>query len=214
MNDGTQRGNASLVKGGIALIALQVAIFAKLCIDSGFDRATDGFPVLIICTALFVAEHRRLAGRPPNLGAMRWLFASRTAALSLLAFGTVAVGFYRLVPEMAPAPGFMVQGLFALMWSIIALKGAAMGKLKPGAAIGLCVSWTRQSRLAWDRGHRTLGRVLFWGGLIGLATSLSLMPLVTIALWFGTIFVAVALALFESWRSWRIDPDRTDGHAT
>lgn len=212
MNEEAPRGYDSLAKGGIVLIALQLAIFAKLCIDTGFDRATDGFPILILCTALLVAGLRRLAARPPNRGATRWLIASRIAALTFLAFGTAAVGVARLVPEVAPSPGFIVQGLFALMWAIIALKGAAMGKLKPGGAMGLCVSWTRQSRLAWDRGHRTLGRVLFWGGLIGLATSLSVTPLISIALWFGTISVAVALALFESWRSWRIDPDRTGGH--
>jgi hypothetical protein len=213
MNDGSQRGYRTLARGGIVLIALQLAIFAKLCIDTGFDRATDGFPILIMSTALLVAELRRLSARPPNRGATRWLVASRTAALTLLAFGTVAVGFYRLVPEMAPAPDFMIQGSFALMWAIISLKGAAMGKLKPGGAMGLCVSWTRQSRLAWDRGHRTLGRVLFWGGLIGLVASLSVTPLITVVLWFGTVFVAVALGLLESWRSWRIDPDRTGGHA-
>lgn len=213
MNEETQRGYDLLVKGGIVLVALQLAIFVKLCIDVGFDRASDGFPILIVCTALFVAGQRRMVARPPNRGASRWLIASRIAALSLLAFGTAAVGFFRLVPEMAPAPDFMVQGLFALMWAIIALKGAAMGKLKPGGAMGLCVPWTRQSRLAWDRGHRALGRVLFWGGLIGLATSLSVTPAITVTLWFGTIFGAVALALFESWRSWRMDPDRNGGQA-
>jgi uncharacterized membrane protein len=213
MSEETQRGYGSLVNGGIVLIGLQLAIFAKLCIDTGFDRATDGFPILILCTALLVAELRRLSTRPPNRGAARWLIASRTVALALLAFGTVAVGFFRLVPKMAPAPDFVIQASFALMWATISLKGAAMGKLKPGSAMGLCVSWTRQSRLAWDRGHRTLGRVLFWGGLIGLGTSLSVTPLITVALWFGTIFVAVVLALLESWRSWRIDPERTGGHA-
>lgn len=213
MNEETQGGYSSLAKGGLVLIALQLAIFTKLCIDTGFDRATDGFPMLILSTALLVAGLRRLSTRPPNRGATRWLIASRTAALTFLVFATVAVGFYRLAPEMAPAPDLVVQGLFALMWAIIPLKGAAMGKLKPGSAMGLCVSWTRRSRLAWDRGHRTLGRVLFWGGLIGLVTSLSVTPILTIALWIGTIFVAVALALLESWRSWRIDPDRTGGHA-
>ena len=92
-------------------------------------------------------------------------------------------------------------------------EGAGIGKLKPGSAMGLCVPWTKQSRLAWDRAHRTLGRVLFWGGLIGLATSLVVNPLVTVALWFITVALAVSTALFESWRTWRIDPERRGGHA-
>ena len=116
-----------------------------------------------MCTAIFVAGQRTLAARPPNRGAARWLFASRAAVLAMFALGTLAIGFYRLVPEAAPAPEFVPRGLFALLWVVIALKGAGIGKLKPGSAMGLCVTWTKQSRLAWDRGHRALGRILFWG---------------------------------------------------
>jgi uncharacterized membrane protein len=94
------------------------------------------------------------------------------------------------------------------MWAIIALKGAGVGKLKPGSAMGLRVPWTLQSRLAWDKAHRALGRVLFWGGLIGLATSLVVHPLISVAMWLGTIGLAVTTALIESWRTWRLDPDR------
>ena len=162
-----------------------------------------------MATALFVGGQRKLAARPPNRGAARWLVASRAAALSLLALATLVIGYRRLVPATAPPPELAVQGLFTLMWAIIALKGAAMGKLKPGSAMGLCVPWTKQSRLAWDRAHRTLGRVLFWGGLIGLSSSLMVHPLMSVAMWTSTVALAVTLALFESWRTWRVDPDRT-----
>ena len=202
-----------LEKAGFVLIALQLAIFAKMWIDLGFDRASDNFPIFILCTGLFVASQRKLVVRPPNRGAARWIFASRAAVLALFTLGTLAIGFYRLVPDAAPAPAFIARGLFALMWVIIALKGAAVGKLKPGSAMGICVSWTRQSRLAWDKGHRALGRVLFWGGLIGLASSLVVAPLTTIAMWAATVALAVTAALFESWRTWRIDPDRSGGQA-
>jgi uncharacterized membrane protein len=202
-----------LEKASFVLIALQVAIFAKMWIDLGFDRATDNYPILVMGAVLFAAAQRKLAAHPPNRGAARWLFASRAAALTMLALATLAVGFYRLMPEAAPAPEFLAKSLFALMWTIIALKGAGIGKLKPGSAMGLCVSWTKQSRLAWDKGHRALGRVLFWGGLIGLATSLIVHPLVSVAMWFVTLAVAVTMGLFESWRTWRVDPDRTGAHA-
>jgi uncharacterized membrane protein len=202
-----------LSKAGVVLITLQLAIFAKMSADLGFDRASDNFPIFVMSTALFVATQRRLFARPPNRGAARWLFASRATVLSMLTLGTLAIGFYRLVPDAAPPPDLTVRGLFSLMWAIIALKGAAMGKLKPGSAMGLCVSWTKQSRLAWDKGHRTLGRVLFWGGLIGLSASLVVAPLISITLWFSRVALAVALALFESWRTWRIDPDRSGGQA-
>lgn len=213
MTEKAHREFDRLAKAGLVLVALQLAIFAKMSADLGFDRASDNFPILVMSTALFVVTQRRLVARPPNRGAARWLFTSRVAMLSLLTLGTLAIGFYRLVPDAAPPPDLTVRGLFSVMWAIIALKGAGMGKLKPGSAIGLCVSWTKQSRLAWDKGHRTLGRVLFWGGLIGLSASLIVAPLTSIAMWFSTVALAVTLALFESWRTWRLDPDRSGGHA-
>ena len=212
MTEPLEREFDLLVKAGLIVLALQLAIFAKLWHDGGLDQATDDFPiVLLIGTALFVAAQRKLATSPPSSGAARWIFASRVAVLALLTFGTLLVGFYRLVPNAAPAPGFVPRSLFAVMWLIIALKGAAMGKLKPGSAMGLRVPWTRQSRLAWDRAHRVLGRVLFWGGLLGLAISLIVAPLASIAMWAGTVGLAVTAALIESWRAWRLDPERSGG---
>jgi uncharacterized membrane protein len=73
----------------------------------------------------------------------------------------------------------------------------------------LRVPWTRQSRLAWDRGHRALGRILFWGGLAGLAMSLVVAPLTSTTLWATTVALAVTTALIESWRAWRLDPARS-----
>jgi hypothetical protein len=197
-----------LEKAGVVLLALQLAIFARIWNDFGFDRATDNYPILIMCTGLFVGSQRKLTARPPNRGAAQWILASRAAALAMLTLGTLAIAFYRLVPEAAPAPALVPRGLFALMWAIIALKGAGIGKLKPGSAMGLRVSWTMQSRLAWDRAHRALGRVLFWGGLIGLATSLVVHPLTSIATWLGTVGLAASAGLIESWRTWRLDPER------
>jgi uncharacterized membrane protein len=208
MTDTSHREFDLLGKASLVLLALQIAIFAELWVETGFDRASDGYPIFVMSTALFVAAQRKLAARPPNRGAARWLIASRTAVLILLTFATLAIGFYRLVPEAAPAPAFVPRALFALMWVIIALKGAAMGKLKPGSAMGLRVPWTRQSRLAWDRAHRTLGRILFWGGLIGLATSPIVAPLTSMAMWAATVALAVTTALIESWRTWRLDPGR------
>ena len=71
------------------------------------------------------------------------------------------------------------------------------------------MSWTRQSRLAWDKGHRALGHTLFWGGVLGLAMSLVVPLFATLAMWFATVAVAIAVALIESRRTWRLDPERT-----
>lgn len=213
MRDTTNRELDFLEKAALVLGALQLAIFGQLVIATGFDRATNGYPVFLMTTCLFVAAQRRLVARPPNPGAARWLLASRAAVLTMLTLATVAVAFFRLVPDAGPAPEFVPRVLFALLWIVIALKGAGIGKLKPGSAMGLCVAWTMQSRLAWDRAHRALGRILFWGGLLGLATSLIVAPFVSLALWATTVALAVTTALIESWRTWRLDPARVGGHS-
>ena len=212
MTETPEREFDILEKAGLVLLTLQLAIFAKMWNDLGFDRATDAFPIFMLVTSLFVAAQRKLMVSPPNRGAARWIFASRAGVLLMLTLGTLAIGVNRLVPDFVPggklAPEFVFGSMFALMWTVIALKGAGVGKLKPGAAMGIRVPWTLQSRLAWDRAHRTLGRVLFCGGLIGLATSFVVPPMISIAMWFGTVGIAVAAALIESWRTWRLDPVR------
>lgn len=211
MTDTARRDFDFLVKAGLVLLALQFTIFAALWTADDFDRATDGYPAFVMFTALFVAAQRKVAARPPSRGAAGWIIAARAVVLATLTLGTLAVGFYGLVPDLAPPPALVPRALFALLWIVIALKGAALGKLKPGSVMGLCVPWTKQSRLAWDRAHRTLGRILFWGGLIGLTTSLVVDPVVSFAMWAGTVSLAVATALIESWRTWRLDPARSGG---
>jgi len=127
-----------IVKAGFVLLALQFALFAELWATGGFDAATDDrFPTFVMVTGLFVAAQRRLAASPPSRGAARWMVASRVAVLAMLTLGTLTVAFYRLVPDAAPAPDAVPRALFALLWVIIALKGAALGKLRPGSPVGL-----------------------------------------------------------------------------
>lgn len=209
MTEALKREFDMLEKAALVVLTLQFAIFAKLWSDFGFAQATDDFPLIfMMVTSLFIAAQRKLGAQPPNRGAARWILASRVATLAMLAFGTLVAGFYGLVPEAAPPPEFVPRALVALMWAIIALKGAGIGKLKPGGPFGLRVSWTLQSRLAWDRAHRLLGRVLFFGGIVGLAASLVAPLLTSAVMWFLTVGLAVTGALLESRRTWRLDPDR------
>jgi len=114
-------------------------------------------------------------------------------------------------PATPQAREVIITAILAAMWAAVALKGAAAGRFKPGGYLGLRVYWTAHSRLAWDRAHRVLGRVLFWGGLGGLAASFVMPWPASFALFFATVALAVSLALLESWRTWRDDPDRNGG---
>jgi len=90
--------------------------------------------------------------------------------------------------------------------------GAFVGKAAPNAFVGVRVYWTLRSRLAWDKANRLLGRIFFFGGLIGA----SALPFVDLAHDFPYVIawlliVAVgggAIAIVESWRVWRADPER------
>ena len=97
--------------------------------------------------------------------------------------------------------------LAMLMFVVV---GAFVGKAAPNAFIGVRVYWTLRSRLAWDKANRLLGRIFFFGGLIGVLA----MPfvdldhdIVLVMAWLLIVVVGGGLlAIIESWRVWRTDP--------
>jgi hypothetical protein len=113
-------------------------------IADGLGRASDGFPILLVTTSVFVANQRRLAAKPPNRGAARWIYASRAAVLTMLTLGTPAFGFYRIVPQAAPGPAFIVRGLFALHRADRKLAELAPRPRPLGRARGVMVSGRQQ----------------------------------------------------------------------
>jgi uncharacterized membrane protein len=135
-----------------------------------------------------------------------WLVTLRGVVALVLVASTGALVFDRYIS--ATAPDEFARGVCALLWLVLTIKGALIGKLKPNGVIGLRVPWTLQSRLAWDKAHRTLGRALFWVGLAGLASSLSVPPTVSMPLIIAAVASAVTLALIEARSAWRSDPER------
>jgi len=206
MTDSVHSGFGLLEKAGLVLLAIQIAVIASMFVQNSLDDLPNGFLFVAMITSLMIAANRRLARDEQVRGSAGWIVAWRGAALALLAVITVFVVFYRYLPVVTPETAG--RGIYALLWAVIALKGAALGKLKPGGAIGLRVPWTLNSRLAWEKAHRTLGRILFWFGLIGLVVSLVIPPMVSIGLWFATVLSGVTLALIEARQTWRADPER------
>lgn len=95
-----------------------------------------------------------------------------------------------------------------LVPAVIALKGAVLGKLKPSGVLGLRLSWTRQSRLAWEKAHRLMGRVLFFGGLICLVAAPFVPFLATLVGIAALVLIGVTAGTIKSWRVWQNDPER------
>jgi uncharacterized membrane protein len=198
-----------LGKAALVLLVFQVGALAHMMVVQGLGGPPNGYLFIVMLTALFAGTQRRLARTEVARGAVSWFTASRAAVLAVLVITSLLIAFRGLATP--PARDVSVTATFAAMWAALALKGAAAGKFKPGGYLGLRVYWTTHSRLAWERAHRVLGRVLFWGGLVGLAASFVMPWPASIAHLFATVALAVSLALLESWRTWRDDPDRTGG---
>ena len=198
-----------LGKAALVLLTFQFGGLAHMMVVQDLDGPPTGYLFIVMLTALFAGTQRRLARAQVARGAVTWFTASRAAVLAVLAIASVLVVFRGLATP--PARELTVTAIVTAMWAALALKGAAAGRFKPGGYLGLRVYWTTHSRLAWDRAHRVLGRVLFWGGLVGLATGFVMPWPASIALYSATVALAVSLALLESWRTWRVDPDRKGG---
>lgn len=137
--------------------------------------------------------------------------ARRRGLISSQAVGLVAVVGVAL---MAAALGLNGAGdlqpalPMALISLLLAAIGAAAGRIGPNPVIGVRTPWSYKSRRAWDRSNRLMGRLFFWIGLAGLAAApFAPQPLGLTAL-IVALLAAAALAVFESWRVWRDDPDR------
>jgi uncharacterized membrane protein len=205
----THAGLEFLGKAALVLLTFQAGGLVHMMAVQGLDGPPKGYLYLVMLAALFAGMARRMARARVTRGTVAWLTASRAAVLGVLTIASALVVFDGLLT--APARDVTIAAMLAAMWAAIALKGAAAGRFKPGGYLGLRVYWTTHSRLAWDKAHRVLGRVLFWGGLIGLAASFVIPWPASFALFFVTVALAVSLALLESWRTWRDDPDRNGG---
>jgi uncharacterized membrane protein len=192
--------------GLLVLLALQTALIAARVLSSGAD-ALLGAPLGVMAATLVLAASNRRLAADPHVGALTgWLVALRGIVALVLVAATGALIFDRYMSTTAPDE--FARGVCVLLWLVLTIKGALVGKLKPNGVIGLRVPWTLESRIAWDRAHRTLGRALFWVGLAGLASSLSIPPTLSMALIIAAVVSASTLALIEARSAWRSDPER------
>jgi uncharacterized membrane protein len=206
MSQAAHAGYERLQQAHLVLLAAQASLAVSIVVRAGADQVPGVIATLAAVSVVLLTMNRRIARDGPNRGAARWIVAWRSGVLAVLALSTLLVGLdhYR-----APAvPETLRQLPLAALWIVISLKGAAVGKLKPGGILGLRVYWTLRSHLAWDRAHRTLGRILFWGGLIGLTVNPLLPPPASMTLWVAVVVTAVIMALTESRLAWRSDPER------
>lgn len=118
-------------------------------------------------------------------------------------FAAIGLGlFYQSEPQT------IVRTILAATWILIAAVGVLCGKTTPNRWAGVRSRFTFESRLAWERSNRLLGRIYFFGGIAGLIAT-ALVP----QLWLAPVFLTVvlggaAVAYWEAWRTWKSDPER------
>ena len=126
-----------------------------------------------------------------------------TQALIGLLMTAIGVGVF----PTARGSSAWLQTVF--LSAILLALGAWVGKAEPNPLVGVRTYWSLRSRLAWDKSNRLFGRIAFWSGLAGLLAGPFAPPPTALVLLVAAIMVGAALAIFESWRVWRNDPDRT-----
>ena len=117
-----------------------------------------------------------------------------------------AMTFGGLQPGESQAP--MARVMMGGLSLVFVFIGALLGKTAPNAFVGLRTYWSLTSRLSWDKSNRLAGRLLFWIGLLGLAATPFIAPEIGMPLLMSAVILAAFVSIYESWRVWRLDPDR------
>jgi uncharacterized membrane protein len=156
---------------------------------------------------LLAAMDRAGAGDSPR---SRGLKGARIV-LMLVGLLVAAVPAWLVLPDVSPEqdPAGAQRALAAALSLAVLVVGALLGKTPPNAQVGVRTIWARRSRLAWDKSNRLAGRLLFWIGLGGLAATPIAPPAQALPALIVAIVGAGVLAMIESWRVWRADPDRS-----
>lgn len=168
-------------------------------IDVGARIAGPGLVLAVLGIGFGMA-----AARSPDPARRRAQRAGQMVALVAIVGVVLYIGGTSLTGVTTLARSVPMAGLSLLF----VLIGAFLGRVGPNPFVGLRTPWTYKSRLAWDRSNRLAGRLLFLLGLFGLAASaFAPQPAGLVALFTG-LMLAVVRGVIESWRVWRIDPDR------
>ncbi|WP_312163369.1 SdpI family protein [Phenylobacterium sp.] len=218
MNRSLVRTAALAATAGQIALALYIARFGPTSpIPMHFDLSGEvdrwgtrretafviGLMAGLSAVATFGLRHLSLGRRVPQA-------SPRVMTLTTIVIVGVASAVSVLMAAMAfglTSVGAALFGHLTISFTLAGI-GAYLGKVAPNPLIGVRTPWTLASRLAWDKSNRLMGRLFFWGGLAGiLAAPFAPQPAGLQALAVGLLAAAV-LAVFESWRVWREDPDR------
>ncbi|MBU1383514.1 MAG: SdpI family protein [Alphaproteobacteria bacterium] len=171
---------------------------------AGREAIGPGIAGLGLLTGVLAGGMGLAAGRADTPARARALRSAQLLVLLTLLTLTLFAGVAAVtgLTEMGRA------GPMAGLSLLFLIVGAFAGRVGPNPFFGVRTPWSLKSRLAWDRSNRLAGRLFFITGLLGLVAA----PVAPQPLGYQGLIIAVVVAAFlavvESWRVWRTDPDR------
>ena len=148
-------------------------------------------------------------GRAHDETSRRTLGLARASLLIVPAIITGLFVYLSLGQGAHADPVMRTRVIMAVIALLLLATGVVVGKVGPNPFVGVRTPWSSRSRLAWDKSNRLLGRMMFWTGLAGLlAAPLAPQPQAMIAFILASVLAGL-LPVYESWRVWKHDPERS-----
>lgn len=171
---------------------------------AGRQAIGGGVAVLGLLTGVLAGGMGLAAARAEDRARARALRFGQLLILLVFFTLTLFAGVSSVTGLVSLGAAAPMAGLSALFLII----GAVAGRVGPNPIVGVRTPWSLKSRLAWDRSNRLAGRLFFLIGLVGLAAAPVAPQPLGYQVLVGAVVGAAFLAVVESWRVWRSDPDR------
>lgn len=171
---------------------------------AGRQAIGSGVAVLGLLTGVLAGGMGVAAARAEDRARARALRFGQLLILLVFFTLTLFAGVSSVTGLVSLGAAAPMAGLSALFLII----GAVAGRVGPNPIVGVRTPWSLKSRLAWDRSNRLAGRLFFLIGLAGLAAAPVAPQPLGYQVLLGAVVGAAFLAVVESWRVWRSDPDR------
>ena len=213
----------AMVLGMVALAAWawpQIPADARIPIHWGPSGEPDGYgdkwigllglPLVSVALLGLLVVLPRIEPRRANLQ------RSRTAYVAI-GIATMALmgAIHAFAVLAALGSGANIGPLAAIgVGALLLVVGNYLGKTRSNWFFGIRTPWTLASERSWQRTHRLGGRVFVALGLITLAVTAIVGPMMAIWMMLGGLTVAIAWLVAYSYLAWRDDPNREAGEAS
>lgn len=215
-----------LIVGGTVVLAMlaltawawpQIPADARIPIHWGASGEPDGYgdkwlgllglPLVSVALLGLLTVLPRMEPRRANLQRSRTAYVAVGIAAMGLMGGIHAFAVLAALGTAANIGPVVAIGVGALLVVI----GNYLGKTRSNWFFGIRTPWTLASERSWSRTHRLGGHLFVALGVVTLAATVLLDPMIATWLMLGGLALAVAWLVGYSYIAWRDDPNREAG---